>query len=131
MTQKTNRRHFTLSLLAAGLAIQASQAVAQSASPKQAALEFNPEAFVRKSFTANGKTVWVRAYEGLPTVANPSDPAYQALNLYIPEDYFLGKAIGPFNASSAPIFFPNQIGGYMPALPGKPDERWDPLRPRV
>lgn len=128
MTQKTNRRNFTLSLLAAGLASHASHTVAQISSPQQAALEFNPEDFVRKSFTANGQTVWVRAYEGLPTVTRPSAPDYQALNLYIPEDYFQGKAIGPYNASSAPIFFPNQIGGYMPALPGKPDVAMGPPR---
>ena len=68
--------------------------------------------------SAGGQTLKVRAYEGLQTVAQPVEPAYQALNLYIPEAYFQGGSVGGFTARTAPIFLPNAVGGYMPAKPG-------------
>jgi multidrug resistance efflux pump len=36
------------------------------------------------------------------------------MNIYIPEEYFEGKSIGNYTANTAPIFFPNTVGGYMP-----------------
>jgi acetyl esterase/lipase len=46
------------------------------------------------------------------------DPSYQVLNFYVPEAYYQGEQVNGFSARTAPIFFPNQIGGYMPAKPG-------------
>jgi hypothetical protein len=39
------------------------------------------------------------------------------MNIYIPEAYFNGGTINGYNATNAPIFFPNKVGGYMPAQP--------------
>ena len=39
------------------------------------------------------------------------------MNIYIPEEYFKAESINGYTAETAPIFFPNQIGGYMPAAP--------------
>ncbi len=41
----------------------------------------------------------------------------QILNIYVPEQYFHGEAVGKYTAQSAPIFFPNAVGGYMEASP--------------
>lgn len=65
----------------------------------------------------NSRPVRFRAYEGISYVQRPVEPAYQKLNLYVPEEYFLGEKIGNFDAQTAPIFFPNSVGGYMPSLP--------------
>ena len=80
-------------------------------------LTFQAKNYVSQTLTHEGKTVTVRAYENIVYVANPVDTAYQKLNIYIPEAYFEGKSINGYTAKTAPIFFPNKIGGYMPAQP--------------
>ncbi|KAI7255336.1 hypothetical protein KC345_g11153, partial [Hortaea werneckii] len=40
------------------------------------------------------------------------------MNVYVPEAYFQGKTVGGYTADTAPIFFPNSVGGYMPGAPG-------------
>lgn len=70
----------------------------------------------------NGKKFTYRAYENIVYVKNPVDIKYQTVNIYIPEEYFKGESIGNYNAKTAPIFFPNSVGGYMPgaaSIPGK------------
>lgn len=80
-------------------------------------LDFNPDKYDMQTLSLNGKTFSVRAFEKLVYVANPVDTTYQILNIYIPEEYFQGKSNHGYTAATAPIFFPNQIGGYMPAQP--------------
>lgn len=95
----------------------------QPVAPPAPGLRFDPAAFTPRSITVEGTTLAIRAYEGLAYVARPVEPAYQCLNLYIPAAYFDGGEVGGFTAATAPIFLPNQVGGYMPALPGKLDGR--------
>ena len=76
--------------------------------------------YTTKTATVNGKTVTYRAYENIVYVAKPVDIAYQTINIYIPEEYFKNKSVGKYNAKSAPIFFPNTVGGYMPGAAGVP-----------
>lgn len=83
-------------------------------------LRFNPEQYQTMNVEVDGKTFAVRAYENIVYVANPVNAEYQSLNIYIPEAYFQGESIEGFNADNAPIFMPNQIGGYMPAKAGVP-----------
>jgi len=80
-------------------------------------LKFDSEKYVTQSVTFGEKTLIVRAYEDIVYVARPSDTAYQRLNVYIPEEYFNGESINGYNSQTAPVFFPNRVGGYMPALP--------------
>ncbi|KGO86325.1 alpha/beta hydrolase [Flavobacterium rivuli WB 3.3-2 = DSM 21788] len=80
-------------------------------------LNFNPENYKMQELTLEGKSFKVRAYENIVYVANPVDTSYQKLNIYIPEEYFSGKSINGYTGANAPIFFPNEIGGYMPAHP--------------
>ncbi len=83
-------------------------------------LEFDVEAYVQETMTIGNNTINYRAYEGIVYVTNPVDTHYQSLNVYIPEEYFNGGEVNGYNKESAPIFFPNHIGGYNPGNPGKP-----------
>ena len=85
-------------------------------------LDFAADKYEAKTAEVNGATIAYRAYEGIPYVSKPVEPDYQQINIYIPEAYFSGGSINGYNADSAPIFLPNQIGGYMPAKPGVPGE---------
>lgn len=81
-------------------------------------LRFQPERYETQQISAGGQTFAVRAYENVVYVRQPVDASYQAMNIYIPEAYFHGQSVGGFTAHTAPIFLPNQVGGYMPAKPG-------------
>ena len=85
-------------------------------------LDFAPEKYETKTAAVNGATIHYRAYEGIPYVNKPVEPEYQQINIYIPEAYYSGGSINGYTAQTAPIFLPNQIGGYMPAKPGVPGE---------
>lgn len=81
-------------------------------------LLFNAQSYKTGSTTVNGKVVKYRAYT-VVYVANPVDTKYQSMNIFVPEEYFKGKMVGRYNASTAPIFFPNSVGGYMPGEPAQ------------
>jgi hypothetical protein len=80
-------------------------------------INFNPAHFQEQTLTLNGKEIKVRAFENIVYVQNPVDTSYQKINIYIPEEYFTGGSINGYSAETAPVFFPNQIGGYMPGVP--------------
>ena len=88
-----------------------------TASPTSDKLTFNPAKYQKQELKYEGKTIKVRAYEKIVYVANPVDVNYEIMNIYIPEEYFNGKSVNGYTAETAPIFFPNQVGGYMPATP--------------
>jgi hypothetical protein len=94
------------------------QATAEATAQKTYDLNFNSANYTTESDTINGKTVTYRAYRNLVYVAHPVDAKYQCMNIFIPEEYFQGKSINGYTAETAPIFMPNGVGGYMPALPG-------------
>ncbi|MDO4997982.1 MAG: alpha/beta hydrolase, partial [Neisseria sp.] len=81
-------------------------------------LDFSRIQGVEKSLEINGQTIAYIAYENIVYVTNPVDTRYQTLNIYIPKAYFNQQSIDGFTADTAPIFFPNNVGGYMPAKAG-------------
>ena len=83
---------------------------------------FNPEDYSTKTMNANGETVTFRAYEHLVYVKKPYEPESQMLSIYIPEAYLKGGSINGFTAETAPIFMPNDVGGYMPGTIVEPQE---------
>ena len=83
-------------------------------------LDFTKQSGQSKQFELNGQTIRYRAFENIVYVMNPSDTRYQVMNIYIPESYFNGEKIDSYDSQTAPIFFPNDVGGYMPATAGKP-----------
>ncbi|WP_218160681.1 subtype B tannase [Arsenicibacter rosenii] len=87
------------------------------AQPKRYSLDFDAGKYEPQTVTVNGNEISIRAFERIVYVANPVDTTYQILNIYIPEGYFHGETINGYTARSAPVFFPNRIGGYMAAQP--------------
>lgn len=91
-------------------------------SHKQYSLDFNQQHYQIKTVQLNGKTLIYRAYEDIVYVANPIEPAYQSLHFYVPEAHFNGQQINGY-ANNAPIFLPNSVGGYMPAMAAKAEDK--------
>jgi hypothetical protein len=83
-------------------------------------LTFNPKRYTVKTFTLKGQTITYRAFEDIIYVRHPVDTKYQRMNFYVPVEYYNGKSAGSYTAQTAPIFFPNEVGGYMPGEPGIP-----------
>ena len=63
--------------------------------------------------TGTVNNVTYRAYTNLVYVSKPVNETYQRMSIYIPEAYFSGGSINGYTASTAPIFMPNNVGGYM------------------
>ena len=80
-------------------------------------LDFDPNAYMLKTLSYKEKTIQVRAYENIIYVQSPIDTQYQILNVYVPVEYYEHQTINGYTANTAPIFFPNLIGGYMPSKP--------------
>lgn len=93
-------------------------------------IKFDPEKFEVQTFTINNRTFMVRAYENIVYVERPVDTSYQKMNIYVPVEYFEGKSIEGYTAITAPIFFPNKVGGYMPALPASTKDKPMGFRPQ-
>ncbi|AZN35118.1 subtype B tannase [Iodobacter ciconiae] len=83
-------------------------------------LHFNASQGQERHIDVNGQKVQYLAFEGLSYVAKPLEPAYQQLNVYIPKAYFEHQSIGRYTTETAPIFLPNNVGGYMPSQPKAP-----------
>ena len=114
---------FKTTLLAGILALACGSSAAKTIEVSQGyGLDFRTQNYTRQSTVVNGQTVAYRAYENIVYVANPADSVHQAINIYIPEAYFNGGSINGYTAQTAPIFLPNQIGGYMPAKAGVPGQ---------
>lgn len=95
-------------------------------------LQFDEKQYRSETKTMYGREIRFRAYYDVIYAEHPADPYYQRMNLFIPEEYYCGESIHGYTAGTAPIFMPNQVGGYMPgdtAVPGC--DRWDPQKPNT
>ncbi len=68
----------------------------------------------------DNKEIKYRAFEYIPYVSNPIDIDQQYINIYIPKEYFNNGTVNGYNTQTAPIFMPNNVGGYMPSQPMVP-----------
>ena len=78
--------------------------------------ETNPLSFdtmIYDTGTVNG--VAYRGYHNRVYVSDPVSADYQSLSIYIPEPYFSSRPVNGYTAQTAPIFIPNDSGGYMAA----------------
>ena len=121
-TTATNASTAVNTSTAAGNAVTAAGTRNADASSPMNALDFSRLQPVSRTTTVNGQTVAYRAFENIVYVANPVNAEYQAMNIYIPEAYFKGGKVNGYTADTAPIFLPNQVGGYMPGKPGVPGQ---------
>ncbi len=94
-----------LTLLLAAMLIQAG-ASAQD-------LTFDASRGIERTLTYDGRAVNFIAYENIFYVANPASDA-QRLSVYVPAEYLRGGIVNGYSATTAPIFLPNGVGGYMP-----------------
>lgn len=94
-------------------------------------LRFDVQKFTQQTISYQGQTMKVRAYENIVYVEQPVDTAYQKMNIYIPEAYFEAQTINGYTAQTAPIFFPNKVGGYMPAKPASLTDNPMGMRPPI
>ena len=110
-------------LLAAALSAQAAppQKAELPRYPAPKNLDFAQVAGSLHTINVNGQSVPYRAFEHIVYVMKPADTRYQIMNVYIPEAYFQGGSINGFTKDTAPIFFPNNVGGYMPGEAGQPE----------
>lgn len=92
-------------------------------------LNFNDKNYRNIEALVDGREIKFRAFEKIVYVKNPVEPNYQTINFYVPEAYFSGGEINGFNAKTAPIFLPNSVGGYMPAMAAVPDTRPVGIKP--
>lgn len=83
-------------------------------------LEFDEKKYTVETVKLDGYTIRYRSYENIVYVKKPISIQYQVLNIYVPEMYYEKECVGTYNLKTAPIFFPNAVGGYMPCLPEKP-----------
>ena len=56
-------------------------------------------------------------------MAHPKNADFEKMNIFIPAAYLEGKSVNGYTAQTAPIFLPNQVGGYMPGKAGDPADK--------
>ena len=83
-------------------------------------LTFDVNNYESMSGMVDNKEIKYRAFEYIPYVSNPIDIDQQYMNIYIPEEYFNNGTVNGYNTQTAPIFMPNNVGGYMPSQPMAP-----------
>lgn len=83
------------------------------------ALRFDDKHYEVKKCEMDGYSIVYRAFEGIDYCTNPADPI-QKLNLFVPEAYYHGETLNGYTLSTAPVFIPNTVGGYMPGPADEP-----------
>lgn len=83
-------------------------------------LKFDNQKYTIEKITLDNKTLIYRAFENIVYVKHPIDSNFQKLSIFVPEAYYEGNSIGNYDLKTAPIFFPNTVGGYMPGAPERP-----------
>ena len=83
-------------------------------------LTFDINNYESMTGTVDNKEIKYRAFEYIPYVSNPIDIDQQYINIYIPEEYFNNGTVNGYNTQTAPIFMPNNVGGYIPSQPMAP-----------
>lgn len=120
-TRMKTRKMYAVAAAMLTVCAGAAGALGSRESDSKNSLELDQTAYSAAVFELNGEAVAYRGIEGVVYVGNPVDVKYQTMNIYVPEQYFDGGTVNGWTASTAPIFFPNGVGGYMPAEPGKPE----------
>lgn len=85
-------------------------------------LVFDDNKYTVETVEYEGKTFRYRAFENIVYVENPVNIACQSMNIFVPECYYAGDTINGYSLKTAPVFFQNTVGGYMPGMPGRPKE---------
>lgn len=76
-------------------------------------LRLATEQYVIKNCELDGQKITYRAFENLQYCEHPVD-LIQKMSIYVPEAYYQGATVGAYDRTTAPIFMPNTVGGYLP-----------------
>ncbi len=88
-------------------------------------LVFDDTKYEIKTLMHDGIEVIYRAFTHIPYVEKPIAPNWQCLSIYVPEAYYEnGASLNGYTLTTAPIFFPNAVGGYKPGKECEP-EIWE------
>ncbi|MGN0983945.1 MAG: subtype B tannase, partial [Gemmiger sp.] len=85
-------------------------------------MNFDPQAYTVEQLTLSGETIRFRAFRHLPYVDRPVNPEFQQMNLFVPDCYYEGGSLHGYTLTTAPVFMPNSVGGYMPGPLAEPGE---------
>lgn len=77
-------------------------------------MEFDKKQYTVESVSLGEETIQFRAFRNLVYVEYPVDAEYQRMNIYAPECYYENKSVNGYTLDTAPVFMPNQVGGYKP-----------------
>lgn len=104
--------------------VVSAQAAPAASSQSQASydLTFPAAKGVKESLSLDNRQVTYYAYRDLVYVSHPKNAEYEKMNIFIPAAYLEGKSVNGYTAQTAPIFLPNQVGGYMPGKAGDPKD---------
>ena len=83
-------------------------------------LTFDKSKFKKEKLTLEGRSIAFRSCRNLIYVEHPVVPEFQQMNIFVPEAYFCGRTINGYTAKTAPVFMPNEVGGYMPGFLPEP-----------
>lgn len=83
-------------------------------------LRFDDRKYTVETLELEGQTLVYRAFENISYAEHPADEKMQRLSIFVPEVYYEGQKIGPYDLDNAPIFMPNTVGGYMPGPQERP-----------
>ncbi len=75
-------------------------------------LKFNPNEYEVKEIELDGRKVTYRAFKDIEYCSKPKADI-QKLNIFAPEVFYQGEEINGYSLTTAPIFMPNTVGGYM------------------
>ena len=85
-------------------------------------MNFNKDNYTIETLTVGAHTICYRQFADLIYADLPANAAYQRMYIYAPEAFYQGESINGYTLETAPVFMPNQVGGYMPGEPAKPGE---------
>lgn len=77
-------------------------------------MKFDKENYTVEKVSFQDEAIEFRAYRNRLYVDKPVSEEFQRINVFAPEGYFHGESIHGYTIDTAPIFMPNQVGGYMP-----------------
>jgi hypothetical protein len=83
-------------------------------------MKFDEKNYVVETLELEGKRIRFRAFRNIVYVQKPVDEEFQSLNIFVPEDFYEGRTVNGYNLSTAPVFMPNVMGGYMPGPADEP-----------
>lgn len=85
-------------------------------------MNFDKNAYTVESLTVGVHTIRYRQFADLLYADLPANAAYQRMHIYASEGFYEGESINGYTLATAPVFMPNQVGGYMPGEPAAPGE---------